>query len=91
MKHFNDNSKLTMEWVAIEENGTERFYKDHEVILINMFNVQFIFAPEGSQKKEQYRFVELPDMPNLVIDLQNKIEIDKTLLGRQEDIRKAVK
>ena len=64
---------LTREWVVVESDGEEKFYKDHETILINLFNNQYM---SGGMKKNLYRFVELGDTEYHLIDLENKVDIN---------------
>ena len=50
------------------------FFKDHEVILINLYRNSYL--SDDRNNNDEYWYLELPDSPGLIIDFKNLIVID---------------
>ena len=55
----------------IEESEAETFFKDNDVILINLQYQQFT-----NKFSDSFRYLELPETAGHVIDFKNKIVVD---------------
>ena len=69
------HAKLTTEWVVLDYDlQGKTFFKDHEVILINLqFNS---YCSKISNADNEYKYLELPDSDGHIIDFKNMIQID---------------
>ena len=72
--HFQDYNKLTTEWVILEYDLKETFFKDHEVVLINLHYNSYI--SKDRNRDNEYKYLELPDSDGHIIDFKNMIVIN---------------
>ena len=73
--NFNYYRMLTREWVIIElDSENQTFFKDHEVILINLQYYSYI--NKKSEDDNKYRYLQLPDQDGKIIDFKNEVIID---------------